>query len=64
MKWLSIQGTTILFNTDKQEWMKSRFCKEQIANAMNLNKLFKDMKVIEILTILGIKDIWRLESNI
>jgi len=44
--------------------MKSRFCKEQIANAMNLNKLFKDMKVIEILTILGIKDIWRLESNI
>jgi hypothetical protein len=64
MKWLSIQGTTILFNTDKQEWMKSRFYKEQIANAMNLNKLFKDMKVIEILTILGIKDIWRLESNI
>ena len=64
MKWLSIQGTTVLFNTDKQECVKSQFYNEQIANAKNLNKLFKDMDVVEILTILGIKDIWKPESSI
>jgi len=64
MKWLSIQNTTVLFNTDKQEWVRSKFYKEQIANAKNLNKLFKDMDVVEILTILGIKDIWRPESSL
>lgn len=60
MKWLSIQGTTVLFNTDKQYWSKSNLYKEQVENAKNLNKLFKDMDVVEILTILGVKDIWRL----
>ena len=64
MKWLSVQGSTVFFNPEKQDWVKSKFYKEQIDNAKNLNKLFKDMDVVEILTILGIKDIWRLESNI
>lgn len=61
MKWLSIRGTTISFNADRQEWIKSKFYKEQIVNAKNLNKLFNDKKVVEILTILGVKKIWRLE---
>lgn len=64
MKWLSISGTTISFNAERQEWAKSKFYKEQIDNARNLNKLFKDMAVVEVLTILGIKDIWKLESII
>ena len=44
--------------------MAIEFYKEQIDNAKNLNKLFKDMSVADILTILGIKDIWKQESNI
>lgn len=64
MKWLSVQGATVSFNPDKQDWVDSKFYKEQIDNAKNLNKLFKDMDVVEILTILGIKDIWKQESNI
>ena len=64
MKWMSIDGTTVTYNSDVQEWTKSKFYKEQIENARNLNKLFKDMDVVEILTLLGIKDIWKQESNI
>lgn len=64
MKWLMIQGTQVAVNTEKSEWSKSKFYKEQMDNARNLNKLFKDMDVVEILTILGIKDIWKLESNL
>lgn len=64
MKWLSIDGTTVTYNQDNAVWSNSKFYKEQIDNAKNLNKLFKDMSVADILTILGIKDIWKQESNI
>lgn len=64
MKWLTIDGTTVTYNQDNVVWSNSKFYKEQIDNAKNLNKLFKDMSVADILTILGIKDIWKQESNI
>lgn len=64
MKWLTIDGTTVTFKQDNAVWSKSRFYREQIDNAKNLNKLFKDMSVADILTILGVKDIWKQESNI
>lgn len=64
MKWLTIDGTTITFNKDNTVWSNSKFYREQIDNAKNLNKLFKDMSVGDILTILGVKDIWKQESNI
>ena len=64
MKWLTIDGTTIMFNNDNSVWSNSKFYREQIDNARNLNKLFKDMSVADILTILGVKDIWKQESNI
>lgn len=64
MKWLTIDGTTITFNQDNTVWSNSKFYREQIDNAKNLNKLFKDMSVGDILTILGVKDIWKQESNI
>lgn len=64
MKWLTIDGTTVTYNQDNVVWCNSKFYKEQIDNAKNLNKLFKDMSVADILTILGIKDIWKQESNI
>lgn len=58
MKWLEVDGTTVSFNADRQEWNKSVFYREQMDNARNLNKLLKDMEVVEIFTILGIKEIW------
>jgi len=64
MKWLTIDGTMVSYNQNKTEWNNSIFYKEQIDNAKNLNKLFKDMSVADILTILGVKDIWKQESNI
>lgn len=64
MKWLTIDGTMVTFKQDNAVWSKSRFYREQIDNAKNLNKLFKDMSVADILTILGVKDIWKQESNI
>ncbi len=64
MKWLTIDGTTVTFNNDNSVWSNSKFYREQIDNAKNLNKLFKDMSVADILTILGVKDIWKQESNI
>lgn len=64
MKWLFIDGATVMYNKDKTDWSKSRFYKEQIVNAKNLNKLFKDLSVTDILTILGIKSIWKRESDI
>ena len=63
MKWLTIDGTTVTFNNDNSVWSNSKFYREQIDNAKNLNKLFKDMSVADILTILGVKDIWKQESN-
>lgn len=64
MKWLSIEGTAVLYNQENSDWSNSRFYREQIDNAKNLNKLFKDMSVADILTILGVKDLWKQESNI
>lgn len=64
MKWLKINGTTVSYNEGQEELKTSRFYKEQIDNAKNLNKLFKDMSVADILTILGVKDIWKQESSI
>ena len=64
MKWLFIDGVAVLYNKDKTDWSKSIFYKEQIVNAKNLNKLFKDMNVTDILSILGIKSIWKQESDI
>ena len=64
MKWLTIDRTTITFNNGNSDWSNSKFYREQIDNAKNLNKLFKDMSVADILTILGVKDIWKQESNI
>lgn len=63
MKWLTIDRTTVTFNNDNSVWSNSKFYREQIDNARNLNKLFKDMSVADILTILGVKDIWKQESN-
>ena len=64
MKWLFIDGVAVMYNKDKTDWSKSIFYKEQIVNAKNLNKLFKDMNVTDILSILGIKSIWKQESDI
>lgn len=59
MKWLKLNGTTIDYQPEKSEWRKSKFYSDQLDNARNLNKFFKEMEVVDILTILGIKDIWK-----
>lgn len=64
MKWLQINGTTVSYKEGQEELRANRFYKEQIDNAKNLNKLFKDMIVADILTILGVKDIWKQDSSI
>ena len=60
MKWLKLEGTTIVYQPEKkEEWSKSKFYSDQLDNSRNLNKLFKEMEVVDILMILGIKDIWK-----
>ena len=59
MKWLKLNGTTLVYQPENTEWEKSKYYSDQLDTARNLNKLLKKLEVVEILTILGIKDIWK-----
>lgn len=60
MGWIEIcAGRIILIDDKKKEWNKECLYREQMANAKNINKLMAGKSVVEIFSILDIKEVWK-----